>query len=93
LIDDDFRVFKGGSWKDVAYWLAPGTRRFLHQDSATNHIGFRCAMIAVGGKGPIKTEKNFIYLKKGPYGPFFIGIFFRFIDTNMGLGSRLFIKL
>jgi formylglycine-generating enzyme len=50
MIDDNFRVYKGGSWKDVAYWLAPGTRRFLHQDSATNHIGFRCAMIAVGGK-------------------------------------------
>ncbi len=50
MINDNFRVFKGGSWKDVAYWLAPGARRFMHQDSATNHIGFRCAMIAVGGK-------------------------------------------
>jgi gliding motility-associated lipoprotein GldJ len=50
MIDDNYRVFKGGSWKDVAYWLAPGTRRFMHQDSASNHIGFRCAMIAVGGK-------------------------------------------
>jgi gliding motility-associated lipoprotein GldJ len=50
LIDDNFRVYKGGSWKDVAYWLAPGTRRFMHQDSATNHIGFRCAMISVGAR-------------------------------------------
>nr|MBI1229001.1 gliding motility lipoprotein GldJ [Cytophagales bacterium] len=50
MINDQFRVFKGGSWKDVAYWLAPGARRFMHQDSATNHIGFRCAMIAVGEK-------------------------------------------
>lgn len=50
LIDDNFRVYKGGSWKDVAYWLAPGTRRFMHQDSATNHIGFRCAMISVGAQ-------------------------------------------
>ncbi|SEJ14030.1 gliding motility-associated lipoprotein GldJ/gliding motility-associated lipoprotein GldJ,TIGR03530 [Cyclobacterium xiamenense] len=50
LIDDNYRVYKGGSWRDVAYWLAPGTRRFMHQDSASNHIGFRCAMIAVGGK-------------------------------------------
>jgi len=48
MIDDNFRVYKGGSWKDVAYWLSPGTRRFMHQDSATNHIGFRCAMISVG---------------------------------------------
>lgn len=51
LITDEFRVFKGGSWRDVAYWMAPGTRRFMHQDSATNHIGFRCAMISIGGKG------------------------------------------
>jgi sulfatase modifying factor 1 len=50
MISDDFRVYKGGSWRDVAYWLSPGARRFLHQDSATNHIGFRCAMIAVGGR-------------------------------------------
>ncbi|MCC5937336.1 MAG: gliding motility lipoprotein GldJ [Lunatimonas sp.] len=50
MISDEFRVYKGGSWRDVAYWLSPGARRFLHQDSATNHIGFRCAMIAVGGR-------------------------------------------
>ncbi len=48
LIDDEVRVYKGGSWKDVAYWLAPGTRRFLEQDSATSTIGFRCAMINAG---------------------------------------------
>ena len=42
------QVFKGGSWADVAYWLAPGTRRFIDQDSATSTIGFRCAMIRAG---------------------------------------------
>ncbi|WP_338220092.1 gliding motility lipoprotein GldJ [Algoriphagus sp. oki45] len=51
MFTDDLRVYKGGSWKDVAYWLAPGTRRFMHQDSATNHIGFRCAMISIGERG------------------------------------------
>lgn len=48
LIDDHVRVYKGGSWKDVAYWLAPGTRRFLAEDSCTSTIGFRCAMIRAG---------------------------------------------
>jgi sulfatase modifying factor 1 len=48
LVDDSVRVYKGGSWKDVAYWLSPGTRRFLDQDSATATIGFRCAMIKAG---------------------------------------------
>lgn len=48
LIDDKVRVYKGGSWKDVAYWLSPGTRRYMAQDSATATIGFRCAMINAG---------------------------------------------
>lgn len=48
LITDELRVFKGGSWADVAYWLSPGTRRYLEQDSATATIGFRCAMIRAG---------------------------------------------
>ncbi len=48
LINDRAKVFKGGSWKDVAYWMSPGTRRFLDQDRATNTIGFRCAMISIG---------------------------------------------
>lgn len=48
LIDDKVRVYKGGSWRDVAYWLSPGTRRFMAQDSATATIGFRCAMINAG---------------------------------------------
>ena len=48
LITDKTRVYKGGSWKDVAYWLSPGTRRYLDQDSATATIGFRCAMIRAG---------------------------------------------
>ncbi len=48
LITDKARVYKGGSWKDVAYWMSPGTRRYLDQDSATATIGFRCAMIRAG---------------------------------------------
>ena len=48
LIDNNIRVYKGGSWKDHAYWMAVGTRRFMEQDSATSTIGFRCAMIRAG---------------------------------------------
>lgn len=48
LITDKSRVYKGGSWKDVAYWMSPGTRRYLDQDSSTATIGFRCAMINAG---------------------------------------------
>jgi gliding motility-associated lipoprotein GldJ len=48
LITNKVRVYKGGSWADVSYWLAPGTRRYLDEDSATATIGFRCAMISAG---------------------------------------------
>jgi formylglycine-generating enzyme required for sulfatase activity len=48
LINDNARVYKGGSWKDKAYWLNPSTRRFLDQESCRDDIGFRCAMIRVG---------------------------------------------
>lgn len=47
-VSDVTRVFKGGSWRDRAYWMQPGTRRFLAQDKASNDIGFRCAMNRVG---------------------------------------------
>lgn len=48
LINDESRVYKGGSWRDGPYWLIPGTRRFLDQNRCTDDIGFRCAMIRVG---------------------------------------------
>jgi gliding motility-associated lipoprotein GldJ len=48
LINDEARVYKGGSWRDRPYWIVPGTRRFLDQNEATNDIGFRCAMTRVG---------------------------------------------
>ncbi len=48
LINNRVRVYKGGSWSDVAYWLVPGTRRFMNQDSSSSTIGFRCAMISAG---------------------------------------------
>lgn len=47
-INNKARVYKGGSWKDRAYYLSPGARRFLDQELATDYIGFRCAMVRVG---------------------------------------------
>jgi formylglycine-generating enzyme len=51
LINDEVRVYKGGSWRDRAFWLSPGERRFLHQEEARDDLGFRCAMNRVGGSG------------------------------------------
>ena len=66
LIGNTSRVYKGGSWKDRAYWLSPGTRRYLEEDQATDDIGFRCAMDRLGfqnesnskKKRPVKVKKN-----------------------------------
>ena len=54
LITDEVRVYKGGSWKDRAYWLDPAQRRYLPQYIATDYIGFRCAMSRLGQKSNIK---------------------------------------
>ncbi len=48
LISDKARVVKGGSWRDRAYFLSPGVRRYLQEDMATDYVGFRCAMTRVG---------------------------------------------
>jgi hypothetical protein len=48
LINDNVRVYKGGSWNDRVYWIIPGTRRFLEEDQSASTIGFRCAMTRVG---------------------------------------------
>ena len=48
LVSDKSRVYKGGSWRDRAYWLSPGSRRFLDEDQSRDDLGFRCAMTRVG---------------------------------------------
>lgn len=50
LINDNVRVYKGGSWRDRNYWLDPAQRRYFPQDMATDYIGFRNAMSRVGSK-------------------------------------------
>lgn len=36
------KVIRGGSWKDIAYYLQVSTRSFEYQDSAKSYVGFRC---------------------------------------------------
>lgn len=59
LISDKSRVYKGGSWNDQAYWLSPGTRRYLEEENSSSTIGFRCAMDHVGApEGPKASTKS-----------------------------------
>ena len=65
LISDKSRVYKGGSWNDRAYWLVPGTRRYLEEDQASSTIGFRCAMDRMGSpEGNKRKTGNFWKSKK-----------------------------
>lgn len=50
LVNNEVRVYKGGSWRDRDYWLDPAQRRYFPQDMATDYIGFRCAMSRLGSK-------------------------------------------
>ena len=61
LVSDKSRVYKGGSWKDRAYWLVGGSRRFLDEDKSLSTIGFRCCMDRLGspiGMGVARDSKR-----------------------------------
>ena len=42
------KVIRGGSWKDIAYYLQCGTRSYEYQDTAKSYIGFRCVRTYLG---------------------------------------------
>ncbi len=44
------KVIRGGSWKDVAYYIQVGTRTFEYQDTAKSYVGFRCVRSTFGDK-------------------------------------------
>ncbi|MDH5602627.1 MAG: SUMF1/EgtB/PvdO family nonheme iron enzyme [Cyclobacteriaceae bacterium] len=42
------KVIRGGSWKDIAYFLQTGTRTYEYRDSVRAYIGFRNAVTHLG---------------------------------------------
>ncbi len=42
------KVIRGGSWKDVAYYLQTSTRTYEYQDTAKCYIGFRSVVSFLG---------------------------------------------
>jgi formylglycine-generating enzyme required for sulfatase activity len=58
LISDKSKVYKGGSWRDRAYWLVAGNRRFLDEDQSTCALGFRCCMDRLGSSEGFIAEKK-----------------------------------
>jgi formylglycine-generating enzyme len=51
------KVIRGGSWKDIAYYLQVGTRSYEYQDTAKSHIGFRCVRDYIGSSAAIAGSK------------------------------------
>jgi sulfatase modifying factor 1 len=68
LVNDHSKVYKGGSWNDMAFWLNPATRRFMDEDEASAEVGFRCAMTLVGAPEIHPEGKPHYAVKKSkPY--------------------------
>ena len=42
------KVVKGGSWKDISYFMQCGVRTFEYQDMGRSYIGFRCVRSHIG---------------------------------------------
>ncbi|ASB49398.1 T9SS ring complex lipoprotein PorK/GldK [Alkalitalea saponilacus] len=42
------KVVRGGSWKDIGFFLQNSTRTYEYQDSAKSYIGFRCVRDYIG---------------------------------------------
>ena len=42
------KVVRGGSWKDVAWFIQTSTRDYEYSDESTSYIGFRCVVDFLG---------------------------------------------
>ena len=51
------KIVRGGSWKDVAYYLETGTRSWEIRDAKRSYIGFRCVVENLQGRAASKKRK------------------------------------
>lgn len=42
------KVIRGGSWKDIGYYIQTGTRHWEYEDTTKSYIGFRCVLTFLG---------------------------------------------
>ena len=62
-IDSDESVLKrktirGGSWKDIGYYMQTGSRTYEYQDTSKCYVGFRCVQTYLGRKkGDIRDSQ------------------------------------
>jgi len=49
-------VIRGGSWKDIGFYLQNGTRTYEYQDTAKSYVGFRSVQTHLGRGGDFSSE-------------------------------------
>jgi len=52
------KVIRGGSWKDIGYFLRNGTRTYEYQDTAKSYVGYRNVMTHLGRGGRDFTKEG-----------------------------------
>lgn len=58
------KVIRGGSWKDIGYYLQVSSRTYEYQDTAKCYIGFRCVQYYLGRqKGDNPARASHVYQK------------------------------
>jgi gliding motility-associated lipoprotein GldK len=65
-LDDDpivlkRKVVRGGSWKDIAYYMQCSSRTYEYQDSAKSYIGFRCVQTYLGRSFGVDSQDSQVY--------------------------------
>ena len=54
--ENERKVVRGGSWKDVAYFLQVSSRDYEYADSARSYIGFRTVQDYMGTHSTAKNR-------------------------------------
>ena len=58
------KVVRGGSWKDIGYYMEVASRAYEYQDTAKSYIGFRCVQTFLGRqKDDNPAKASHIYKK------------------------------
>ena len=56
------KVVRGGSWKDISYYMQTAVRNYCYQDTGKSYIGFRCVQSYLGRNfGDSKTASSNVY--------------------------------
>ena len=56
------KVIRGGSWKDVSYYITVFAKTFEYQDTACSYVGFRCVQSYMGRqRGDNLTSASNVY--------------------------------